>query len=283
MRRVRCASLLLALCACESGPQVLRTTTDAGAPRRSIRVVTFNLYNRPWKRSDRLRTQLSTLRSLQPDLVALQEVATGVFLPGDPVAVLSAGLDLGGLRAWHEQNLGLFRTGLGLLSAWPAREVAYHAFARSPFWDEKGFLSATVDTPLGAIAVVNVHLASTRDAAMQRSELDEVAAQVRALAARSPVLVLGDFNLEPAALARFVENTGADSLYAHIAEVYPTWNDSFERDCSEPGGELIDHLFVVPGPAAKLRFRGGRIVVPHDAPHPSDHCPVAAELDLENR
>ena len=40
------------------------------------------------------------------------------------------------------------------------------------------------------------------------------------------------------------------------------------------------HVLLVPGPVSRLRFRGGRIVAPLTDPHPYDHCPVVAELEL---
>ena len=281
MRRVLCLSAVLAA-ACESGPRLVRAAPAQVRDAAAIRVVTFNLYNRPWKRAQRLRTQAAVLRRLDPDVVGLQELATGALLSGEPASRFASELDLGGVRAWHEQNLGLFRTGVGLLSRYPLREVEYREFDRAPFWDAKGFLSAVVDTPRGSFAVISVHVASTDDLRTQQSELDQLAAQVRMLAAQRPVLLLGDFNLQPAdaPLSRFIAGLGADSLYAHIADLHPSWNESFEDDCGAPGGQLIDHVLTVPGPRAILRFRGGRIVVPPDTPHPSDHCPVTADLEL---
>ena len=277
MRPVLIASLALAV-ACESGPQPVRASPEGPGPERVLRAVTFNLYNRPWKREARLRAQVETLAPLSPDLVALQEVARGPLLAGDPAERLAHGLGLGGVRAWHEQNLGVFRTGLALLSRWPLRDVAYREFARSPFWDAKGFLTATLRMGGAEIAVVDVHLASTGDAEIHRSELDELAAHVAGLSRRLPVLLLGDFNLRQgdADLDRFVRRLGADAA----GVTGPTWNESYLDDCDAPGGEQIDHVLSIPGPSMKLEFRSARIVVPRTDPHPSDHCPVVADLAL---
>jgi len=98
---------------------------------------------------------------------------------------------------------------------------------------------------------------------MQRSELDEVAgAGARGF---RQIERCWCWVTSPRArgAGRFTRAHGADSLYAHIAEVYPTWNDSFERDCSESGGELIDHVLTVPG-RRKAPLSRRRIVVSHD-------------------
>lgn len=274
MPRVLIASVLLVL-SCEPGPKMVREAPAPGGPRKALRVVTFNLYNRPWQRQARMRAQVETLAPLAPDLVALQEVAHGAFLAGDPAELLATELGLGGARVWHEQNLGLFRTGLGLLSRWPLRDVTYREFARSPFWDAKGFLAATVQTAAGELAVIDVHLASG-DREIRASELEELELHARRLAKRAPVLVLGDFNAEPEELGRFVRRLGAETLPLGG----PTWNESYEDDCGAAGGEQIDHLLLIPGPASRLRFLGGGVVAPRTDPHPSDHCPVAADLEL---
>jgi endonuclease/exonuclease/phosphatase family metal-dependent hydrolase len=285
MPRALISSLLALAAACDPATMAVRGARRAGSSRSFLRVVTFNVYNRPWERKGRLRTQLAVLRDLDADVIALQEVATGALLSGEPAGFLAEELDLGAVRAWHEQNLGLFRTGLALLARYPVEEARYHEFAEHPFWDAKGYLSASVRTPLGPLTVVDVHLASTGDARIRQSELAELERGVRALSAQGPVLLLGDFNSEPGDpdLKHFIEAVGADSLYAHLpaAEILPTWNDSLDRDCSSAGGQTLDHVLAVPGARGGLHIRGGRIVVSPLRPRPSDHCPVVAEVELE--
>jgi endonuclease/exonuclease/phosphatase family metal-dependent hydrolase len=269
----------LALLACATAAHAAGTP-----PRKPIRVVTFNVFNRPWKRSARIGAQLETLRSLDPDLVALQEVATGWILPGDPIEPLAGPLGLHAVRYWHEENFGIFRTGIAVLSRFELERAEYREFRKHQFWDAKGYLSLTARTPYGPLTVVNLHMASTDDRGIKASEFGELEEYVRGLSAESPVLVLGDFNTERGdpQLESFVRSLGAQSLYSTLpaSSLSSTWNDWFDGDCNAQGGPPIDHILLVPprrGPG-RLSFASGRIVIPPMRPMPSDHCPVFAEI-----
>jgi endonuclease/exonuclease/phosphatase family metal-dependent hydrolase len=282
MPRARCISAA-ALCAfaCSSGPEFF--PAGGGAARESLRVVTFNLFHERVDRAARLQTQLALLKNIDADVVALQEVATGLWLQGDPFELFASALELEGVRFWHQQNLGVFRTGLGLMAKDPIREPHYQEFTDHRFLDPKGFMSASVQTAKGPLLVVNVHMASTDDRAIKESEFHQLERYVGGLAARGPVLVMGDFNTVPedGTFAQFLAVLGADTVYRHLSRVHPTWNEWDVGDCSKEGGEAIDHILLVPGPGSSLRFRGAAIVVPRSSPPPSDHCPVMAEISLE--
>jgi endonuclease/exonuclease/phosphatase family metal-dependent hydrolase len=272
---------VLCAVACSSVPE--RFPGDSGAAREHLRIVTFNLFHERVDRAARLQKQLALLRDLDADVVALQELATGLWLPGDPLELFTSALKLAGVRCWHQQNLGLFRTGLGLMARYAIREPDYHEFADHRFLDPKGYMSAAVQTAKGPLLVVNVHMASTDDPAIKESEFDELERYVRGLTTQGPVLVAGDFNTEPqdGRFAQFLEALGADSIYRHLSRVHPTWNEWDVGDCSKEGGDAIDHILLVPGAGNSLRFHGGAIVVPRSSPSPSDHCPVMADLSIE--
>jgi endonuclease/exonuclease/phosphatase family metal-dependent hydrolase len=290
MRHARfCRIALLAgeLIACAPVPRMPSRITAGPHPRRFLRVVTFNLYNPPVERRARFSTQLETLRRIDADVVALQEVATGIHLRGEPASFLAEGLGFGGVRFWQQENQGLFRTGLGLLSRFPISQAQYHAFDESILFDPKGYVSATLTLPDGPLTIVCLHLASTEDRRIMASQLHQLARGLDALAASGPVLVLGDFNTEPAdpLFVELVANLRADTLWDHLPPdaIHPTWNESLEADCSRDGGERIDHVLIVPGKRSDRRWRfvGGRVVTPRIIPHPSDHCAVVADLFLE--
>jgi endonuclease/exonuclease/phosphatase family metal-dependent hydrolase len=254
----------------------------------TLRAVSFNIYNRPWERAQRLQTALETLKELDPDIIALQEVATGWILPGDPAALFAKHLKMHLVRDWHEENLGVFKTGIAVLSRYPILSSEYHEFARHDVWDAKGYMSVRIAVPGGTLQMINLHMASTRNEATRRSEWQELASYARTLQHQGPVLIAGDFNTEPTdpALLDFVRETGVTSLYEGHGDLASmrSWTPDYRDSCgqaSDPASALLDYFFVLPGTASggqQISFRNGHVVIPSRKPHPSDHCPIVAEF-----
>jgi endonuclease/exonuclease/phosphatase family metal-dependent hydrolase len=269
-----------------------------------IKAVTFNLYNRPWQRQARLANAATTLRAIDADIVLLQEVAQGWILPGgDPARQLAEALRMRYVRHWHEKNLGIFSTGLAILSRFPILSAEYRKFERHSFLDPKGYLLVMLELPGGLkLQLINLHMASTSDDSIRESEWAELSGFVETIRERGPVLIGGDFNTasEHPALKAFVGRHKARSLYELESfkdlSRWRTWTPSYREAIDEgafgPGSQLIDYFFAVPGktsgtaPAGgsdPLQFTGGRIVLPSLVPRPSDHLPVTAEIVLTLR
>lgn len=258
---------------------------------QKIRVLSWNLYNRPWSRAARLENVKRTLIERNPDLVALQEVATGWFLAGDPMKVFESVFPgFFKTRDWHESNAGIFQTGLGLYSRWPLQEVKYTEFNQNPFWDAKGFQQARVEIPGHSLYWFNVHFASTNDQALQQSQLNQLEGaigEIKRRAPQLPILISGDWNIEwkSAMLMAWLQRVRADSLFSHLprSEVYSTWSPDSSKTCrGESGskeGETIDHIAWISG-EKPLHWVSGRIGVSPLLPHPSDHCYVESDLLL---
>jgi endonuclease/exonuclease/phosphatase family metal-dependent hydrolase len=251
----------------------------------TFKLVSFNLYNRPWERSARLESAGLTLRDLDADVVALQEVATGWILPGDPVKIFSERLKMSAVHAWHERNLGIFKTGLAVLSRFPIISSEYHEFARHDFWDAKGYMSVKLALPDGRfLQLINLHMASTKHEDVRQSEWEELAAFAKGLAAQGPVLITGDFNTEPSdpSFKSFVASTGVKGLYdgRDDVEKLRSWTPDYRDSClaMSKDSALLDHVFILSNHAPAPRFGTGRIVLPQHLPHPSDHCPVFTEV-----
>jgi endonuclease/exonuclease/phosphatase family metal-dependent hydrolase len=271
---------------------MISTSTLASASGQgpnALKIVSFNIYNRPWERTARLENIVQTVKALDPDIVALQEVATGWILPGgDPAQLLADRLEMHHIRYWHEQNLGIFRTGIAVLSKYPILSAEYHEFSRHDFWDAKGYMGLQIAAPRGTLQFINLHMASTHNESIRSSEWEELAAFAKKLTSQGPVLIAGDFNTEPTdpVLATFLKTTGAANLY----EGWPdrdqlrSWTPNYQEACShsgDPESALLDYLFILPGQAAHspvLSFGGGRVVQPELKPFPSDHCPVEAQI-----
>ncbi|MGK5084389.1 endonuclease/exonuclease/phosphatase family protein [Bdellovibrionota bacterium FG-1] len=264
-----------------------------------LRLVSYNIYNRPWERGARLDTLLETLREQNADIIALQEAATGWILPGDPSEYLAQALGMKRIRYWHEQNGGIFKTGISVLSRYPILSSVYHEFARHDFWDAKGYVWVRIQTPQGVLQLVNLHMASTSDSSVTQDEWQELARFIEPLTHQGPVLIMGDFNTEPThpALKAFMTHTHAQWVYEGRSDLnhLRSWTPDYRDDCSEPSSanaQLLDHVFVVPGvvpagvpattshSAPKLKLTAGQILRPTRLPHPSDHCPIAVGLSF---
>lgn len=283
---------VLAASAVLAAPHALaRVDSKEGAPAK-LRIVTFNLYNRPWERRARLDRALEELRKQQPDVICLQEVSTGWILPGDPVVEMAQELHMSFARFWHEENLGIFKTGIAVLSRFPIRAPEYREFKRHGFWDAKGYMLAHLQLPGGTeLQIINLHMASTADESIRRAEWEELTTFVEPLKQGGAVVVAGDFNTQPAhpAMTAFATRLGARSLYDGWKDIsrMRTWTPDYRDPCGsavDPAAQLIDHVLLVPGATGKpkVELAGGRIVVPGRPPHPSDHCPVMAELAVKN-
>ena len=257
-----------------------------GVPKRPVKIITLNLYNRPWQRASRLQAALELLRESDADVIALQEVSTGWLLPGDPLDFFARGLAMPHVRsAWHEQNGGVFRTGLAILSRYPILASKYREFERHDFWDAKGALLARIATPSGEIQVINLHMASTSNEDIRQSEWKELERWVNELQSQghTKIAVLGDFNTEPShpAMATFRSGTRASSAYDDRADLQglTTWSPSYFRSCatsSLKGAAMLDYIFALP----PLKLTGARVIEkPNlELPRPSDHCAVYVEI-----
>jgi endonuclease/exonuclease/phosphatase family metal-dependent hydrolase len=192
------------------------------------------------------------------------------------------------VREWHEVNLGIFRTGVAVLSRYPIEDARYREFTKHPFWDAKGYLSVRIVAPSGPLRFISIHMASTNDLSIRNDQWRELTAAVQELRAAGPVVLAGDFTAEPGdpAMAAFVRDTGAH----HVHEGRPdlarlrSWTPSYKDDCAspaDPDSALLDYVFVVPAKdsaSPRLSLRDGRIVSDGRKPRPSDHCMVTATL-----
>jgi endonuclease/exonuclease/phosphatase family metal-dependent hydrolase len=172
------------------GPELVQLTSPM---KPVIRVVTYNTYN---------GADLATVGEhllLHPELVhadviALQET---VWPSGDPesdVAPFAAALGMGHVFVPLEQSPDGVH-GLSFVSRFPLRDIEVMMFADYTGKDflesdaSRAAISATIDTSLGPIRIVNVHLAVV-------TNIPERILQVRpaVLHPELPTVVMGDFN-----------------------------------------------------------------------------------------
>jgi endonuclease/exonuclease/phosphatase family metal-dependent hydrolase len=258
-----------------------------------LRVLTWNIWWRfgPWEA--RQAAIVTTLRRVDADVVALQEVWAEI--DGANQAELLAG-ELGYEHAYAPGvDDGTLAFGLAVLSRWPIVGSEARALPSLPGIDEmRVALKAEIDGPRGSFEVYTSHLNWRFD----QSEVRQL--QVRHLAemvAESkdrtfPPVVCGDFNADPMAdeirmltgratvpVPKLVFLDAWDLAGEGPGHTWSNANPFAARDL-EPN-RRIDYVLV-----GWPKARGAGHVVgacvegiePVDGVHPSDHYAVLAEL-----
>ena len=258
-----------------------------------FRVLTWNLWWRygPWE--ERLPAIIETIRRLDPDLVALQEVWVA-----DGTSSAHVIADALGLHAEVAHRLDFDGTGFGnaVLSRWPIERTAMRPLPGREEVDEQRLVfMAEVAAPEASVQVFSTHLNWRHDHGdIRQAQVRELCAFVAAERPRSyPPIVCGDFNAEPGSdEIRMLTGLAAvpepgvvfrDSWSAR-GSVEPGWTWSNENPFAAAEYEQdrrIDYVFTGwrrnDGRGAPL---SSRVVgdEPVDGVWPSDHFGVLAEL-----
>jgi endonuclease/exonuclease/phosphatase family metal-dependent hydrolase len=262
--------------------------------RRAIwRVATLNIWNRsgPWER--RLPLIVDELRTLDLDVIGLQEVLG--FGPENQARTIAESL------GWNAYADGAWALGGGLtignaiLSRHPILEPQTLALP-SHSTDTRSVAFARLDCPHGPMPVFVTHLSYQAHLGHLRCRqvlalADHVAAHAPTGADAPPPVLLGDFNGDPDSdemrFLRGLATLGGRSVY--FADAWGTRTDpGFTYDRSnayalrsrEPS-RRIDYV-LVRGPDRHLRGEplSARLafVEPRDGVWPSDHYGVVAEI-----
>ncbi len=257
-----------------------------------LRVLSWNLGGRggPWEA--RLGAIDATLRAVDPDVVALQEVweEEGGRSEG---AILAGAL---GFRHAYAIRYAIDGVAIGnaVLSRWPIAGFEVRPLAAPPELEElRNVVRADVDGPRGPLQIYTTHLNWRFDQSAVRQEQVRAVARFVAETRRGcPLVLAGDFNAVPEAdEIRMLTGRAAvpvPGLVFHDAweaagnlEAGFTWtNDNpYARMDLEPD-RRIDYVFVGwPGKGGAGQVLGCRLVGdPVDGVHPSDHLGVLAEV-----
>lgn len=271
----------------------------------AVRIVTWNLWWRfgPWE--ERQQAIIATLRELDPDVIALQEVwsAGGT----DLAAVIAEELGLehvfgpaGVPPYWQGHADPSVGVGNALLSRWP---LVGSGVRPLPYGDGppegRVAVHALVDTGSARFPVITTHLhAAPAGSAVRTAQVDEVARLVAEIRPGGdfPTVVTGDFNAESDSdeMRRFagvrtapaVPGQAMIDVWRHAAPGAPwaTWSaaNPYVRHPMDVDAR-IDYIHLsmpplgTPGPFGirDVRVAGDR---PVDGVWPSDHFAVVADL-----
>ncbi len=265
---------------------VLPKVAFAGPMDTDLRIVSYNIYNRPWQRAARLERAQMLLGSLGADFVALQENARYFRSDTVPSELFAKALGYEVHTHWNEDGF-IFSTGEAVLSRWPILDRGGLTFAQNRFNDAKGAAWILVDTPSGPLAVVSVHLVSMLGGVIKRAQLAELTALLKRLRERAPVLLAGDLNeaeSEPLVRSFFAELQAQSWLgVAKLPVGMGSWAGGYGRACDDPEAELIDSIAVVaPTQASVSLVITAADLLRTQPPHPSDHCPLLARVQLHS-
>ena len=267
MTRLRLAFLLTLLVAAGCG-EAAEPPEGAGgeteAPEDTVRLLAYNIHHGAGMDSVLdLERIAAVIRSVDPDLVALQEI--------DSVTTRTEGVDqaaelgrLTGLEARYGRFMdyrgGAY--GMAVLSRWPIEEVEN---LRLPDGDEpRSALSVTVRSPTSGqrLRFVSIHLYRTEEERMAQA----IALETRLEGSDIPTILAGDFNSTP--------DSPVMAQLESSWSVVPKGEDRFTFSSFDPVREID---FVLVRPENRFRVISQRLL---DEPVASDHRPVFVELGV---
>lgn len=237
------------------------------AERTSLRVMTWNIHHGVGMDGHLDIERIArTIREVQPDLVALQEVDRGVARTQgrDLPAELAALTELTPVFARNIRFQG-GEYGNATLSRWPVLSSTNRHYRMLREGEQRGLLKVVVDVGGRPLAFWNTHIDHRRDDLERRSNVEEI--RTFLATANLPVILAGDFNDFP------------DSpVYRGLSEaLIDTWSVAGNG----PGATFpdpvsprrIDYVWV--DRRAPLRAASAN-VLNSDA---SDHLPLVVEFD----
>lgn len=268
-----------------------------------LRAMTWNLWWRfgpHWR--DRQPGILETLRRVDPDVIALQEV----WADGDTSQAAELAAALGHQARFASPSYPLppqqpedpdqvdVDLGIAVLSRWPILDARVSVLpARHRAWDPVSLI-VRVDHPAGPLPIIATCLdygvAYTDDRIAQGRAIADLATDP-SCDGPCPVLLLGDLNAAAdSPTLRYVGDVLIDAWSAGGGDpTAVTLPSSHPSAPLEAGPQLvnqrIDHIFYRPGHEdQEVIVEGVQIVGdPVAGIHPSDHRAVVADLRWRNR
>jgi endonuclease/exonuclease/phosphatase family metal-dependent hydrolase len=265
-----------------------------------LKVLTFNILHDQGDWSGRSHAIGAWIDRLEPDLVGLQEVLRGPAIDQAKLLLEERGYHTAyaeAARFWVDRTSS-FGNAIG--SRWPIESSDVLPLSRARPGDGRSetrcVLSARIDAPGGPLEMACTHLHWRFDHGYVRErQVVEIAEWLRRRAPRDgwPVVLVGDFNAEPAsAEIRYLAGLQSiDGRSCHLRDAWAVAGDggagitwSRENPLTRPWHEpdrRIDYVWVgMPRSDGQGLVEHCRVVgnEPVDGVWPSDHFGVYAEL-----
>ena len=274
---------------------------------RPLRVVTYNLLHDGagsgfldghTHLEDRLAMVISELKSLDPDIVAVQEASESRKHGNVPERIAKElGLHVVFTPAtehifnlWPLDTIIVslmgFKEGSAILSRFPITASEVYELPNCKNWLEpRILLRAQITTPRGPLQVFSTHVARGDECLVER-----VGDIVRRTDGSDPSLLMGDFNMADTSpvIATLKNDAGFLDAYSMAnpdAEGPTVWQRIEEPEPTV--SRRVDFIWMLNGRDTKVSVRSSRNVLdrPGELPDgttlwPSDHYGVYAELDL---
>lgn len=262
---------------------------------RPIRVLTWNLWGRFGRWQAREEAIRATLRSVDADLIGLQEV----WADHERNLAESLAVDLSMHWVWSPSpGRSKVQVGNAVLSRWPIEDSDREQLDAGHLGDGRTALFAAVAAPVGRVPFFTTQLSSPPDqSALRCAQVGEVSRFVaRHAGGGFPPVLTGDLNAEPDSdeVRLLCGHKTAPAVpgqvlvdawrYADPAEPGDTWDrrNPFVRATHEPSSR-IDYILVGrPGSGGVghivRAWRSG--ADPVSGVWPSDHAAVVAALAI---
>jgi endonuclease/exonuclease/phosphatase family metal-dependent hydrolase len=268
---------------------------------RTFRAATLNIWSRfgPW--DERLSSIREGLRTVDPDVIGMQEVLRYQSPDGGPIFDQAAlvGEHLGYEIAWGRasENHG-FPVGNAILSKWPIARSEVFELPNGGSDEHRALVFAELNSPYGKIPFFCTHLNwkfhHGHVRVLQVKAISEIVARMCPVTGSGfPPVIGGDFNAEPDSdEIRFMRGlTGLGGPYVYYADAFGVAGDgsagttfSKKNPFAEPVREperRIDYVFVR-GPDDSQRGEplDARVCFnePYAGVFPSDHFGVVATI-----
>lgn len=205
---------------------VLSARVDAAqGPAESLRVLTYNIqqgYDAGGVRAYEL--QLKTIRSLNPDIIGLQESDLARFSGGnaDIVRTFAQGLKM---HSYYGPRTVTGTFGIALLSRYPIENP--RTFFMYSLGEQTAAIEAAITVGQTRYRVLVTHLGNGGPIIQQQQVLSQLQSQ-------EPVIIMGDFNFRP--------NT--EQYRLTLTQLQDAWVKA--GSAGDEPDKRIDHMFVSP-------------------------------------
>ncbi len=221
----------------------------------SLKIITYNIQGMKPGTSPGLRLGfiIEKLKTLDPDIIALQEVNEDLNGNNDDnqgIVITAALSDYFGTEYYYYQQQthlswdNQFREFIGIISKYPVEESGYFqliqgVFPRKVIWNY-------IDTPLGKINFFCTHL-SYNSQSVRIQQVQQISNYVNTIEddyIGEATILCGDFNDPPTSptITYLTDNTGDDYYYDSFAEVNPGL-PGYTVPSNSPNSK-IDYIFL---------------------------------------